>query len=97
MSWSQKCVADEAEVVPLDDILVDDHINYVERVITIIDRKMKTLHNKEVGLVKVQWRNWKGSEWTWELEEETHTHYPVCLRLRNSKSKSNSNRGNCNI
>lgn len=28
---------------------------------------MKTLRNKVVGLVKVQWQHGKVSKWTWEL------------------------------
>lgn len=42
----------------------------------IIDRRMKTLCNMEVGLAKVQWQHRKGSEWTWEPEEDMREHYP---------------------
>ena len=50
----QKCVVDEFAVVPLDDIQVDDRLNYMERPVEILDRNTKALHNKEVSLVKVQ-------------------------------------------
>lgn len=56
-SQLQKCVIDETVVVPLDDIQVNDHLNYVERPLVIIDIKMKTLCNKELSLVKVQWQH----------------------------------------
>ena len=35
----------------------------------------KTLRNKVVKLVKVQWQHHKGSEWTSEPEEELREHY----------------------
>ena len=60
----------------LEDIQVDSSLNYIERPIAILDRKMKTLMNKVVQLVKVQWQHRKGSEWTWESEEEMREHYP---------------------
>ena len=48
----RKCVADETEVVPLEDIQVDEHLNYIERLIAILDRKVKVLMKKEVRLVQ---------------------------------------------
>ena len=38
----------------LDDILVDEHLYYVERPVAILERKVKALRNKEVPLVKIQ-------------------------------------------
>ena len=54
VSLLRKCLADDSTVVPLEDIQVDDHLNYFERPIVILDRKTKTLRNKVVELVKVQ-------------------------------------------
>ena len=34
----------------------------------ILERKTKSLRNKEIGLVKVQWQHHQASEWTWEPE-----------------------------
>ena len=70
VSQLRKCLADESAHVPIDDIQVDERLNYVERPIAILERKTKSLRNKEIGLVKVQWQHRKGSEWTWEPEEE---------------------------
>ena len=42
-------------VVPLEDILVDDSLNYIERPVAILERKSKNLRNKRVELVMVQW------------------------------------------
>ena len=69
-------MVDDSAVIPLEDIQVDSSLNYIERPVTILDRKTNTMRNKVVQLVKVQWRHRKGSEWTWETEEEIKEHYP---------------------
>jgi hypothetical protein len=53
VSRLRKCLADETAVVPLEDIQVDESLNYVERPIAILERKLKKLRNKEIGIVKV--------------------------------------------
>jgi len=69
-------LADETVVVPLEDIQLDDKLNYVERPVAILERKTKTLRKKEIGIVKVQWQHRRGSEWTWEPEDEMRRHHP---------------------
>ncbi|KAJ9561460.1 hypothetical protein OSB04_006620 [Centaurea solstitialis] len=76
VSQLRKCLADETAHVPIDDIQVDERLNYIERPIAILERKTKSLRNKEIGLVKVQWEHRKGSEWTWEPEAEMRSNYP---------------------
>ena len=39
-------VTDEAAVVSLDNIQVDESLNYIERPVAILDRKTKVLRNK---------------------------------------------------
>ena len=60
----------------LDDIQVDEHLNYVERPVTILERKVKVLWKNEIPLLKVQWKQRRGFEWTWEPEAEMWEHYP---------------------
>ncbi|KAJ9547488.1 hypothetical protein OSB04_020031 [Centaurea solstitialis] len=76
VSQLRKCLADESAHVPLDDIQVDERLNYAERPVAILERKTKALRNKEIGIVKVQWEHRKGSEWTWEPEEEMRRNHP---------------------
>ena len=64
VSLLRNCVTDDSTIVPLDDIQVDDYLNYVERLVIILDRKTEVLQNKVVSSVKVQWQHRKGSEWT---------------------------------
>ena len=54
VSQLRKCVVDYSVALPIDEIQVDECLNYVERLVTILDRKTKALHNKVVSLVKVQ-------------------------------------------
>ena len=67
---------DDSAVVALEDMQVDYSLNYIERLVSIIDRKTKDPRNKRVELVKVQWQHHKGSEWTWEPEDEMREHCP---------------------
>ena len=83
-----KCVADDSAVILLDDIQIDERLNYVDNPITILDKKLiKTMRNKVVNLVKVQWQQWKGSEWMWELEDEMREHYPYLFASMDFEDK----------
>ncbi|KAJ9552642.1 hypothetical protein OSB04_016687 [Centaurea solstitialis] len=73
--WGE-CVRDESAVVPLEDIQIDEKLNYVEKPIALLEWKVKTLRNKEIRYVKVLWQHRKGLEWTWEPEVEMRAHYP---------------------
>ena len=81
---------DDSAVVPLEDIQVDDSLNYIERPVAILDRKSKDLRNKRVELVKVQWHHRKGSEWTWEPVDEMMEHYPELFRIEQQTSRTKS-------
>ncbi|KAJ9539518.1 hypothetical protein OSB04_032251 [Centaurea solstitialis] len=87
VSQLRKCLADESAHVPIDDIQVDERLNYVEKPVAVLERKTKTLRNKEVGIVKVQWEHRKGSEWTWEPENEMRRDYPELVEGLECHSK----------
>lgn len=77
VSQLRKCIVDSSTIVPIEDIQIDESLNYLEKPIAIVDRKSKVLRSgKTVYSVKVQWRHKKGSECTWEPEEEMKTNYP---------------------
>lgn len=40
-------------MVMLDDIHLDERLNYMESLVVILDRKTKTLRKNVIGLVKV--------------------------------------------
>ncbi|XP_075489508.1 uncharacterized protein LOC142528352 [Primulina tabacum] len=52
------------------------NLSFEEVPVQIIDRKVKVLRNKQVGFVKVLWRNHVIEEATWEPEEEIRRRYP---------------------
>ncbi|KAD7479605.1 hypothetical protein E3N88_02741 [Mikania micrantha] len=76
VSYLRKCLADESTYVPLEDIEVDEKLNYVEKPVEILDHKVKLLRNKTIDQVKVRWKHRKGSENTWELADEMKKLYP---------------------
>ncbi|KAJ9545298.1 hypothetical protein OSB04_025005 [Centaurea solstitialis] len=70
----RKCLADPETAIPLQDIEVDQKLNFVEEPVAVTDRKIRKLRNKEIVLVKIQWKFHKGQEATiwlrfpnWEL------------------------------
>lgn len=66
VSQLRKCLANKTATVPFNDTQVNDKLNYVEKPVSILERKMKTLHNKETRIVKVPWQHRRESEWTWD-------------------------------
>ena len=76
VSHLRKCLADESAFVPIDDLELDEKLNYVEQPVAILDRKVKKLRNKEIAQVLIKWQNRKGSDMTWESEAEMRDAYP---------------------
>ena len=50
VSQLRKCVLDDEVALSLDDIQADKRLNYVEKPIPILERRMKFLCNKEIPL-----------------------------------------------
>ena len=48
-----KCLVEPDVVLPLDDIMVDENLTYIEEPEVILDRKVKKLRTKEINVVKV--------------------------------------------
>ncbi|XP_022899315.1 uncharacterized protein LOC111412609 [Olea europaea var. sylvestris] len=76
VSILRKYVHDPNHVVSYQALKVQKDLSYEEIPSIILDRKVHQLRNKEVSLVKVQWRNPRREESTWEKEEELRTNYP---------------------
>ncbi|GJV01734.1 hypothetical protein Tco_1335303, partial [Tanacetum coccineum] len=49
----EKCLADPTLQVPLDEILVDDKLNFVEEPVEIMEREFKKLKRSRITIVKV--------------------------------------------
>ena len=72
----------EEKNISYQDVQVDEKLTYVEEPECILDRKVKVLQNKEILIVKVQWRHHDGTEATWEPKEEMMVKYPRLFNYR---------------
>ncbi|KAD2805328.1 hypothetical protein E3N88_38705 [Mikania micrantha] len=76
VSYLRKCLTDETSHIPYEQIEIDNKLNYMEHPVAILDYDEKKLRNKNVKLVKIQWKHRKGSDAPWETEEEMRKFYP---------------------
>ncbi|GJR54907.1 putative reverse transcriptase domain-containing protein [Tanacetum coccineum] len=65
----KKCLADPTLQVPLDEILVDAKLNFVEEPVEILEREFKKLKQSRIAIVKVRWNSKRGLEFTWGRED----------------------------
>ncbi|GJR14599.1 putative reverse transcriptase domain-containing protein [Tanacetum coccineum] len=49
----KKCLSDEPLAIPLDEIHVDDKLNFIEEPVEIMDREVKRLKQSRIPIVKV--------------------------------------------
>ncbi|GJY12472.1 putative reverse transcriptase domain-containing protein [Tanacetum coccineum] len=77
VSKLKKCIAEEPLAIPLDEIQVDDKLNFVEELVKIMDREVKRLKQSRIPIVKVCWNYRRGPEFTWEREDQmqSNTHF----------------------
>ncbi|GKA90378.1 putative reverse transcriptase domain-containing protein [Tanacetum coccineum] len=64
VSKLKKCMADEPLAIPLDEIQVDDKLNFIEEPVEIMDREVKRLKQSRIPIVKVRWNSRRGPEFT---------------------------------
>ncbi|GJV41187.1 putative reverse transcriptase domain-containing protein [Tanacetum coccineum] len=76
VSYLRKCLADESSVITLDDIEINPEITTQEEPVAILGRKSRQLRNKQIPLVKVQWKHRNGTSIRWEPEEKKKIKYP---------------------
>ncbi|GJS09622.1 putative reverse transcriptase domain-containing protein [Tanacetum coccineum] len=76
MSNLKKCLADPTLQVPLDEIRVDDKLNFMEEPVEILEREIKKLKHSRIAIVKVRWNLKRGHEFTWECEDLMKLKYP---------------------
>ncbi|GKB03617.1 putative reverse transcriptase domain-containing protein [Tanacetum coccineum] len=71
----KKCLSDEPLAIPLDEIHIDEKLNFIEEPVEIMDREVKCLKQSHIPIVKVRW-NSRGPEYTWEREDQMQKKYP---------------------
>ncbi|GKA80979.1 putative reverse transcriptase domain-containing protein [Tanacetum coccineum] len=72
----KKRLANPTLQVPLDEIRVDDKLNFVEEPVEIMEREFKKLKRSRIAIVKVWWNSKRGPEFTWEREDQMKLKYP---------------------
>ncbi|GJW01689.1 putative reverse transcriptase domain-containing protein [Tanacetum coccineum] len=72
----KKCFVDEPLDIPLDEIQIDDKLNFIEEPVEIMDREFKQLKQSHILIVKVHWNSRRGPEFTWEREDQIKKKYP---------------------
>ncbi|GJU86279.1 putative reverse transcriptase domain-containing protein [Tanacetum coccineum] len=60
VSKLKKCMADEPLAIPLDEIQVDDKLNFIEEPVEIMDREVKRLKQSRIRFFKVRWKSRRG-------------------------------------
>ncbi|GJX38351.1 putative reverse transcriptase domain-containing protein [Tanacetum coccineum] len=53
----KKCFVDEPLAIPLDEIQIDDKLNFIEEPIEIMDREVKRLKQSHILIVKIHWNS----------------------------------------
>ncbi|XP_075486354.1 uncharacterized protein LOC142525957 [Primulina tabacum] len=76
VSMLRKYLSNPSHVLRYESLDLLPNLSYEEMLVQILDRKVKVLRNKEIGLVKVLWRNQVIEEAMWEPEEEMKHRYP---------------------
>ncbi|XP_075478848.1 uncharacterized protein LOC142519703 [Primulina tabacum] len=76
VSILRKYISNSSHVLRHEPLDLMPNLTYQEVPIQILDRKVKVLRNKEIGIIKILWRNQLVEEATWEPEEEMKQRYP---------------------
>ncbi|KAD3066853.1 hypothetical protein E3N88_34733 [Mikania micrantha] len=72
----KKCLTDESLIVPLEEIHIDEKLQFSEEPVEVMDREMKVLKRSRIPIVKVRWNSQRGPEYTWEREDQMKAKYP---------------------
>nr|GEW40291.1 putative reverse transcriptase domain-containing protein [Tanacetum cinerariifolium] len=60
----KKCYADEALVIPLEGIHLDDKLQFMKEPVEIMEWEIKQLKRSRISLVKIRWNSRRGPEFT---------------------------------
>ncbi|GJX36380.1 putative reverse transcriptase domain-containing protein [Tanacetum coccineum] len=72
----KKCFVGEPLAIPLEEIQIDDKLNFIEEPVEIMDQEVKRLKQSRILIVKVRWNSRRGPEFTWEREDQMKKKYP---------------------
>nr|GEU87172.1 putative reverse transcriptase domain-containing protein [Tanacetum cinerariifolium]GEW62153.1 putative reverse transcriptase domain-containing protein [Tanacetum cinerariifolium] len=72
----KKCFVDEPLAILLDEIQIDNKLNFIKELVNIMDREVKRLKQSRIPIVKVRWNSRQGPEFTWERKDQMKKKYP---------------------
>ncbi|GJZ62055.1 putative reverse transcriptase domain-containing protein [Tanacetum coccineum] len=86
----KKCLSDEPLAIPLDEIHIDEKLNFIEEPVEIMDREVKRLKKSRIPIMKVRWNSRRGPKYTWEREDQMQKKYPYLFVNPVSTSQATS-------
>ncbi|GJU15772.1 hypothetical protein Tco_1143738 [Tanacetum coccineum] len=86
----KKCLSNEPLAIPLDEIHVDDKLNFIEEPIEIMDSEVKSLKQIRILIMKVRCKSRRCPEYTWEREDQMQKKYPHLFANLESASQATS-------
>ncbi|GJU63775.1 hypothetical protein Tco_1245610 [Tanacetum coccineum] len=86
----KKCLSDEPLAILLNEIHIDEKLNFIEEPVEIMDSKVKLLKQSHIPIVKVRWNSRKGPEYTWERKDQMQKKYPHLFANPESASQATS-------
>ena len=66
----RNCAHNPDHEINFEDIEINDNVMFNEGPVRILEHGVKKLRNKEIPLVKIQWKHHDEGEASWELESE---------------------------
>jgi len=75
VSLLKKYVHDPNHVIDWNVIQVENEGDFWVEPVRIVDRKVKVIRNKSIGLVKVKWTYYSPKDTTWEQEKSMREAY----------------------
>nr|GEV47275.1 putative reverse transcriptase domain-containing protein [Tanacetum cinerariifolium] len=85
----KKCFSDKPLAIPLDEIQIDDKLNFIEEPVKIMDQEVKRIKKRRIPIVKVCWNSRRGPDFTWEREDQMKKKYPRLKAASSVRRPSN--------
>ncbi|GJT28073.1 putative reverse transcriptase domain-containing protein [Tanacetum coccineum] len=86
----KKYYANEPLAISLDEIQIDDKLNFIEEPVEIMDHEVKQLKQSRIPIVKVHWNSRRGPKFTWERKDQMKKKYPHLFAKSKPTSESMS-------
>ena len=84
----KKSLTDTTLIVPLEEIQINEKLNFMEEPVEIMDQEIKRLNQSRIPIVKVRRSAKRGPEFTWECEDQMKQKYAHLFANANEASTS---------